>query len=149
MGGVTPDFPSRPVPAAAGVVFRDAEVLLVRRKASPYAGRWSLPGGAVELGETVHDAVVREVREETGLDVEPKEVVGVYDNIITEGDRVRFHYLLVDFLCRLIGGELDPGSDASAAEWVPPEDLEGVDLTPLAREAIEEARGIRDRLGTR
>lgn len=125
--------------AVAGVVFRDAEVLLVRRKAPPYAGRWSLPGGAVEVGETMHEAVVREVREEVGLDVEPMELVGVYDNIVKEGGRVRFHYTLVDFLCRPVGSRLRPGTDAAEAQWVSLRDLDGVDMTPLARTAIEAA----------
>ncbi|MFQ5552647.1 MAG: NUDIX domain-containing protein, partial [Thermoplasmata archaeon] len=84
---MTRDFPTRPVPAVAGVVFRGEKVLLVRRKVPPYEGSWSLPGGAIELGETLTQAVVREVREETGLDVDPIGLVGVYDNIVEEEGR--------------------------------------------------------------
>ncbi|MFQ5909076.1 MAG: NUDIX hydrolase [Thermoplasmata archaeon] len=141
---VTRDFPERPVPAVAGIVFRGQEVLLVQRKVPPSAGRWSLPGGAVELGETLHQAVVREVAEETGLEVEPVSLVGVYDNIVEEGERVRFHYTLVDFVCRLVGGRLHPGSDAGDARWVSLRDLDQVDLTPLARKAIKAAGGPRE-----
>ncbi|MFQ5986003.1 MAG: NUDIX hydrolase [Thermoplasmata archaeon] len=139
---MTRDFPTRPVPAVAAVVFRDEKVLLVRRKVPPYAGSWSLPGGAVELGETMTQAVVREAREETGLDVEPIGLVGVYDNIVEEEGRIRFHYTLIDFLCRAIGGRLVPGSDAADARWVALNDLEEVDLTPLARTAIREASSV-------
>lgn len=141
---MTQDFPGRPVPAVSGVIFRDEEVLLVQRKVPPYAGRWSLPGGAVEVGETLHQAVVREVAEETRLEVEPVSLVGVYDNIVEECGRVRFHYTLVDFLCRLIGGRLHAGSDAGEARWVSLRDLDDVDLTPLARAAIREALSLRD-----
>jgi mutator protein MutT len=140
---VTREFPARPVPAVAGIVFRGEEVLVVQRKAAPYAGRWSLPGGAVEVGETLHQAVTREVAEETGLEVEPVRLVGVYDNIVEEGGRIRFHYTLIDFLCRLVGGRTHPGSDASEARWVSLGDLEGVHLTPLARKAIEAAEELR------
>ncbi|MFQ5920016.1 MAG: NUDIX hydrolase [Thermoplasmata archaeon] len=140
---MTRDFPARPVPAVSGVVFRGEEVLLVRRKVAPYAGQWSLPGGAVEVGETMHEAVKREVREETGLDVHPSHLVGAYDSIVEEEGEIRFHYVLVDFLCELVGGTLTPGTDASAAEWVPLADLETRELTPLARRALAEAARIR------
>ncbi len=142
---VTRDFPPRPIPAVSGVLFRGNEVLLVRRKVAPYVGRWSLPGGSVEVGETLREAVVREVLEETGLDVRPTELVGAYDSIVEEGGGVRFHFVLLDFLCQIVGGRLRPGSDASATEWVRLADLEEVDLTPLARTAILEAVRLRDR----
>ena len=132
---MTQDFLSRPVPAVSGVVLEREEVLLVRRKEPPYVGRWSFPGGTVEVGEAMHEAGVREVREETGLDVRPVELVGAYDSIVKQDGEVRFHYELVDFLCQLVGGELRPGTDASAAEWVPLVNLEKMDLTPLAHRA--------------
>ena len=140
---MTQAFPSRPVPAVSGVVLEREEVLLVRRKVPPYEGRWSFPGGAVEVGETMHEAVVREAREETGLDVRPVELVGAYDSIVEADGEVRFHYVLVDFLCRLVGGELRSGTDASAAEWVPLANLKKMDLTPLAQRAIGDAVRVR------
>lgn len=141
---MTREFPERPVPAVAGIVLRGEEVLVVLRKADPYAGRWSLPGGALEVGETLHQAVIREVAEETGLKVEPVRLVGVYEHIVEEGGRIRYHFTLIDFLCRLVGGRLHPGSDAGEARWVSLGDLEGVDLTPLARKAIEAAGKLRE-----
>ncbi len=99
----------------------------------------------MEVGETLREAGVREVLEETGLDVRPMELVGAYDSIVEEGGGVRFHFVLLDFLCQMVGGELRPGSDVSATEWVPVADLEEVDLTPLARTTILEAVRLRDR----
>jgi len=99
----------------------------------------------VKVGETLREAVVREVLEETGLDVRPMELVGAYDSIVEKGGGDRFHFVLLDFLCRIVGGQLRPGSDASATEWVPVADLEEVDLTPLARTAVLEAVRLRDR----
>ncbi len=99
----------------------------------------------MEVGETLREAGVREVLEETGLDVHPMELVGAYDSIVEEGGGVRFHFVLLDFLCQMVGGELRPGSDVCATEWVPVADLEEVDLTPLARTTILEAVRLRDR----
>ena len=81
-------------------------------------GRWSLPGGLVELGETLAAAVVREVREETGLTVEPLELIELLDRIHREGERIRYHYVIADYLCRVTGGELRAASDAEAVRWV-------------------------------
>src|SRR5437879_6952183 len=92
------EFPKRPVPAACAIVFRGSQVLLVRRRDPPSQGRWSIPGGAVEVGETVEQAVVRETREETTVEVRPQAVVAVADFIEKEGERIRWHYVLLDLL---------------------------------------------------
>ncbi|HEX7088369.1 MAG TPA: NUDIX hydrolase [Vicinamibacterales bacterium] len=117
--GDSRQYPVRPVASAAGVVIDGDRVLLVQRKFEPLAGHWTLPGGAIELGEPVADAVAREVREETGLEVEVGPVVEVLDRIYRDADgRVQFHYVLIDCLCRPRGGTVRAGSDAAAVEWV-------------------------------
>jgi ADP-ribose pyrophosphatase YjhB (NUDIX family) len=93
-------------------------VLLVRRGTEPLRGHWSLPGGLIEVGESLAGAVVREVREETGLTVEPVELIELLDRIHREGDRVRYHYVIADYLCRVTGGTLLAASDADAVRWV-------------------------------
>ena len=93
-------------------------MLLVRRGKEPLKGDWSLPGGLLEVGEALTAGVVREVREETGLTVEPIELIELLDRIQRDGERVRYHYVLADYLCRLVGGALQAASDADAARWV-------------------------------
>ncbi len=116
------EYPDRPIPGVGAVVLRRAEerveVLLVRRGTEPMAGSWTLPGGAIELGETVSEACVRELKEETGLSVETLEEVETFDIIHRDADgRVQYHYVIVDMLCRVSAGEIRAGSDASEAVW--------------------------------
>ena len=112
------EFPAQPIVGVGAVVIEHDRVLLVRRANEPLKGEWSLPGGAVELGETLHAAIVREVREETGLDVEVGPIVDVLDRLRLDPDgRPRFHYVLVDFVCRPTGGSLASGSDAAGVAW--------------------------------
>lgn len=116
------EYPDRPIPGVSGVVLRKSdgrsEVLLVRRRSEPMAGSWSLPGGAIELGETTREACAREVLEETGLAVQPLAEVESFDIILRDvAGRVQYHYLIVDILCHVIAGELRAGEDASEAVW--------------------------------
>jgi ADP-ribose pyrophosphatase YjhB (NUDIX family) len=111
------EFPSAPLVGVGAVVVHEDRVLLVRRGTEPLKGQWSLPGGLLELGESLLDGVVREVREETGLIVEPVELIELLDRIQREGERVRYHYVLADFLCRVTGGVLEAATDAEAARW--------------------------------
>jgi 8-oxo-dGTP diphosphatase len=138
------EFPAAPLVGVGAVVVHQGRVLLVRRGTEPLRGRWSLPGGLVELGEPLTDAVAREVREETGLLVEPVELIELIDRIHREGDRVRYHYVIADYLCRVSGGELLAASDADAvrwterAEWNRLESDEGaLALEPIAVRIIE------------
>jgi ADP-ribose pyrophosphatase YjhB (NUDIX family) len=112
------EFPQAPLVGVGAVVVDEGRVLLVRRGSEPLKGHWTLPGGMLEVGETLAAGVAREVREETGLEVEPVELVDVLDRIHREGDRVRFHYVIADYLCRVTGGKLRAASDAGAVRWV-------------------------------
>jgi mutator protein MutT len=112
------EFPSTPLVGVGAVIVEAERVLLVRRGAEPLKGHWSLPGGLVELGEGLLNAVVREVREETGLTVEPIELIELVDKIHREDNRVRYHYVIADYLCRVTGGQLQAASDADAVRWV-------------------------------
>jgi len=115
----TREYPGAPVVGVGAIVFQDEKVLLVRRGREPLKGEWSLPGGRLELGEHLEAAVVREVREETGLSVRVVRHAETLERIFREEERVRYHYVLVDFLCVVIGGELLCGDDAADAAWFP------------------------------
>jgi 8-oxo-dGTP diphosphatase len=117
-------YPSRPILGVGAIVIRRGRVLLVQRGRAPLKGCWSLPGGALELGERIEDGVRREVLEETGLTVKPLKVFEVFERISPgERDRPEYHYVVVDYVCRVAGGALRPGGDAARAEWVRQEDL--------------------------
>ncbi len=139
---VTPSrqYPPRPVVGVGGVIVDDGRVVLIKRKYEPLAGQWSLPGGTLELGESLESGVARELREETGVEVEVGPVVEVFDRILLDtGGRVRYHFVLVDYLCRPLGGRLAAGSDVADAVLVEPTDLAGYRLTPKALAVIERA----------
>jgi len=112
------EFPDAPLVGVGAVVVDEGRVLLVRRGSEPLKGHWSLPGGLLEVGEALSAGVVREVREETGLTVEPVELIELLDRIHREGERVRYHYVIADYLCRVVGGALKAASDADAVRWV-------------------------------
>jgi len=131
MDNVQREFPQTPLVGVGAVVVHEGRVLVVRRGHEPLKGHWTLPGGLLELGESIVEGVVREVREETGLLVEPLDLVELVDRIYRErGDceagpeagcdagRVRYHYVIADYLCRVAGGELCAASDADAVRWV-------------------------------
>jgi len=112
------EFPETPLVGVGAVVVSEGRVLLVRRGTEPMKGCWSLPGGLVEVGESLEAALVREVREETGLVVEVVELIELLDRIHKEGERVRYHYVIADYLCRVTDGQLLASSDAEAVRWV-------------------------------
>lgn len=132
--------PDSPVAAVSALLVDGERVLLIRRQAEPNRGRWSFPGGTVELGETIRDAVVREVREETGLSVEPLEVVDAVDVLVPPNGPPDYHFVLIVFAARVRGGVLEPRSDAAEARWVPFADLGTMDVTDTTRWTIEKVR---------
>jgi 8-oxo-dGTP diphosphatase len=135
------EYPEAPIVGVGAVVIDGTKVLLVRRGHEPLKGEWSLPGGALEVGETLQQGVVREVLEETGLVVVPVGIVEVLDRITQEEEtgRVRYHYVLIDFVCRVTGGALLGGSDADEVRWVSGEELGQYRLAPVTVSVIEKA----------
>ena len=137
------EYPPRPIVGVGGVVFLDGRVLLIKRRFEPLAGRWSLPGGALETGETLAEGLAREMEEETGLAVDVGPVVDVFDRITRDGQGLaRFHYVLVDFLCTVRAGSPAAGSDVAEVALADPGDLAAYDLTPKTLEVIGRARAL-------
>ncbi|HTW30369.1 MAG TPA: NUDIX hydrolase, partial [Candidatus Sulfotelmatobacter sp.] len=112
------EFPEVPLVGVGAIILDGDRVVLVKRAHPPIQGEWSIPGGVLEVGEMVREAAIREAREETGLIVEPGELLGVFDRILRNPEqRVQYHYVLIDFLCRAVGGELRAASDAAEVCW--------------------------------
>jgi len=127
------DYPDRPIVGVGAVIVENGRALVVRRGTEPLKGEWSIPGGVVELGETLRQAAAREAKEETGLEVEPGEVLEVVDRIMRDAERrIQYHYVLVDFLCRRASGEARPGADASELRWITARELEGFPIADSA-----------------
>jgi ADP-ribose pyrophosphatase YjhB (NUDIX family) len=123
------EFPEVPLVGVGAIIIEDARVVLVRRRHPPLQDEWSIPGGVLEVGELVREAAIREAREETGLNVEAGELLGVYDRILRNPEqRVRYHYVLIDFLCRRVAGELASASDAAEVRWFTREELPALEL---------------------
>ena len=134
-------YPDRPVIGVGAVVLVDGQIVLVKRAHPPLMGEWNLPGGGVELGETLEQACAREVLEETGLVVSVGPVIEVFDRIMKDAaGSVQYHFVLVDYLCRAIGGNLCRGSDASDVTLADPAALDRYNLTGKAMDVI--ARGL-------
>ena len=132
------EYPDAPMVGVGAVIVDQGRVVLVKRAHLPMVGEWSIPGGAVELGETVREAMIREAREETGLDVQPMALLGVIDRVIRDENKsVLYHYVLVDYYCRPIGGELCAGSDCDGARWF---SLGEVAKLPLPNDTAEVVR---------
>ena len=134
------EYPERPIVGVGAVVLDGDRVLLVRRGNEPLKGEWSLPGGAVEVGESLETAVAREVLEETGLEVEVGPMIDVLDRIRVDPDRrVRYHFVLIDYLCRPTGGTLRCATDAADAAWAALDDLARFALAEATLNMIEKA----------
>jgi ADP-ribose pyrophosphatase YjhB (NUDIX family) len=145
---VSREYPNNPRVGVGAVVLNGDRVLLVKRGRPPALGKWSLPGGVVHLGETTRDAVVREVAEECGLAITVADVAGVVDRVTRDADgRVKYHYVLVDYLAYSESTRLEPGSDAAEARWVEIERVVELDTTEGLLDMIRRAQALRG--GTR
>jgi len=131
------EFPEAPLVGVGAIIIRDSRVVLVKRAHPPLEGKWSIPGGVLEVGELVREAAVREAREETGLIVEPGDLLGVFDRVVRSADgRVQYHYVLIDFLCRPVGGELKAAGDAAEACWCTRDELPALKLAQDTQDVI-------------
>ena len=132
-------YTDKPILAVAAVIINDRdEIVLIRRGVEPGLGLWSIPGGAVELGERLVDALKREVKEETGLDIEPLEILDVMEIIKRDDeDRVVFHYVTVDYIAKVIGGVLNASSDVVDAKWIKWSEIGNYETTNTFKKLIE------------
>jgi 8-oxo-dGTP diphosphatase len=132
------EYPDAPLVGVGAIIIEQDRVLLVKRGHPPLAGEWSIPGGVLEVGETMRQAAAREAMEETGLTVEVGDLLGVYDRILRDADgRTRYHYVLIDFLCRRIAGEPRAAGDADEARWFTRDKLAGLSLPKDTAEVIQ------------
>ena len=131
------EFPETPLVGVGAIIIEDSRVVLVKRAHPPLQAEWSIPGGVLEVGELVREAAIREAREETGLTVEPGELLGVYDRVLRDADqRVQYHYVLIDFLCRRVAGDIAAASDAAEVRWFSREELTGLGLAEDTMDVI-------------
>jgi 8-oxo-dGTP diphosphatase len=131
------EYPDRPFIGVGAIIVENGRVLLVKRGHAPLAGEWSIPGGVLEVGETLREAAVREVLEETSLVVEPTILLGVYDRILRDTDeRTLYHYVLIDFSCRRLSGEAKAAGDAAEVRWFRREEIPGLQLAKDTAEVI-------------
>jgi 8-oxo-dGTP diphosphatase len=141
------EFPEVPCIGVGAIIIENDRVVLVRRARPPLQGEWSIPGGVLEVGELVRDAAVREAREETGLTVEPGELLGVYDRVLRDADkRVQYHYVLIDFLCRRVAGDIAAASDAAEVRWFRQGELAALKLAEDTMDVVR--KGFAKRSGS-
>ncbi len=131
------EYPDRPLIGVGAIIIDRGRALVVRRATEPLKGEWSIPGGVLELGETLRTGVAREAKEETGLDVLPLEVLDVYDRILADAEgKTRYHYVLIDYLCEVQGGEARAASDVSEVKWITRAELDTFPIADSAEEVI-------------
>jgi 8-oxo-dGTP diphosphatase len=127
-------YPDQPVVGVGAVIVHKAKIVLIKRGNEPSRGKWTIPGGLVELAESPEQAVMREAKEETGLDVENPDLIDVVSNVdVDEKGKVKYHYVIIDYLVHVKGGTIKAGSDAAKLLWVPFDEVEGYDLTASFR----------------
>lgn len=123
------EYPQQPLIGVGAIIISRGQVVLIKRGKPPLMGEWSIPGGMLELGETLRDGAEREAREETGIEVRATELLGVFERVVPdEAGRTKYHYVLVDFLCEVVSGELCAGHDACDARWFTPEEVAALPL---------------------
>jgi ADP-ribose pyrophosphatase YjhB (NUDIX family) len=142
------EYAGHPMVGVGGIVLNEGKVLLVKRGKQPGYGKWSIPGGMVELGETLSEAIKREVLEECGIEIELADVVAVLERVIRrEDEKVRYHYVLVDFLGYWKGGDLQPASDILEARWADPAEMETLEMTERTQQVVYEVMGLSPKEG--
>jgi len=132
------EYPQQPLVGVGAIIVEDNRVLLIKRGKAPLLGEWSIPGGMLELGETLRQGAEREALEETGLVVRANDLLGVFDRIIRDdGKRTLYHYVLIDFLCRKISGDVQAAGDASEARWYSQHEVPRLSLPEETRKIIQ------------
>lgn len=132
------EYPKQPIVGVGAIIIHNGKMLIVKRGSDPGKGKWSVPGGLVELGETVKEAVEREVLEECNLKVEASHLIDIVDNIIRDKNgRIKYHFIILDFFAKLRGGKLKPNSEIIEAKWVPIDEVEKYDLTNTFKEFMK------------
>lgn len=133
-------YPEQPLVGVGALIVQGGRIVLIKRGHAPLAGEWSIPGGMLELGETVRQGTEREALEETGLRVRAAELVGVFDRVVRDDhQRIFYHYVLIDFLCEVLSGELQAAGDAADARWFTPEEVEALALAFDTAEVVRRA----------
>jgi len=134
------EYPERPLVGVGGVVIRDGRTLLVRRGSAPLEGEWSVPGGMLELGETIVEGVQRELLEETAIEVRVLDLIEVFERVTRdEAGKLKYHFVILDYLCEAVRGEAQAGSDVTAVAWARESELSKYSLTPTATRVIQKA----------
>ena len=134
------DYPERPIIAVASVIIKNDRFVLVKRGTPPHQGEWTIPGGMLECGESLREAVIREAREETSLAVKPVILVEVFERIIrNDAGQIQFHYVIMDYLCEVIDGTLRAGEDAADARWFTEAELNGLQVTEGTLQVLKKA----------
>ena len=140
------EFPQTPLVGVGAIIIENARVVLVKRAHPPLQAEWSIPGGVLEVGELLREAAIREAREETGLTVDPGELLGVYDRVLRNPEkRVQYHYVLIDFLCRRVAGDPIAASDATEVRWFTREELPALKLAEDTLDVIGKGFTIQGR----
>lgn len=136
------EYPEAPIVTVGLIVRKGEQVLIIQRGKEPSKGRWTIPGGAVELGEALREAGRREIAEECGIDVSVGKVADVFERVVRDGDgRVRYHYVIIDFLADYVSGDIRPATDVDDVRWVSKEELGTFDVTERARQLLEDIIG--------